>query len=45
MTTEQKFQISALRTQGYGYATLAKAVGLKKDTVVQHCINSGELND
>ncbi len=30
MTTEQKTQIFTLRTQGYGYASIAKAVGLKK---------------
>lgn len=41
MTTEQKSQISALRTQGYGYATIAKAVGLKKDTVVAFCRKQG----
>lgn len=34
MTNQQKEQITALRSQGYGYATIAKAVGLKKDTIV-----------
>ena len=33
MTHQQKEQITALRSQGYGYATIAKAIGLKKDTV------------
>ncbi len=41
MTIEQKTQISALRTQGYGYATIAKAVDLKKDTVVAFCRKHG----
>ena len=34
MTNQQKDQITALRSQRFGYATIAKAVGLKKDTVV-----------
>lgn len=33
MTDLQKKQIFTLRSQGYGYATIAKAVGLKKDTI------------
>lgn len=41
MTTKQKSQISALRMQGYGYATIANAVGLKKDTVVAFCRKVG----
>ena len=31
MTNQQKEQITALRSQGYGYATIAKAVGLGLD--------------
>lgn len=38
MTNQQKEQITALRSQGYGYATIAKAVGLKKDTVVAFAV-------
>lgn len=41
MTNQQKEQITALRSQGYGYATIAKAVGLKKDTVVAFCRKMG----
>ena len=41
MTNQQKDQISALRSQGFGYATIAKAVGLKKDTVVAYCRKIG----
>ena len=41
MTKQQKDQITALRSQGYGYATIAKAVGLKKDTIVAFCRKKG----
>ena len=41
MTNQQKEQITALRSQGYGYTTIAKAVGLKKDTVVAFCRKMG----
>ena len=41
MTTEQKSQISALRAQGCGYANIAKAIGLKKDTVKSFCRRNG----
>ena len=41
MTHQQKEQITALRSQGYGYATIAKAIGLKKDTVVAFCRKVG----
>ena len=41
MTNQQKEQITTLRSQGYGYATIAKAVGLKKDTVVAFCRKMG----
>lgn len=41
MTDIQKNQIMALRQQGYGYATIAKAVRLKKDTVVAFCRRTG----
>ena len=41
MTDIQKNQIMDLRQQGYGYATIAKAVGLKKDTVVAFCRRTG----
>lgn len=41
MTTEQKTQIFTLRTQGYGYASIAKAIGVKKDTVKSFCRRNG----
>ena len=41
MTDLQKSQITTLRQQGYGYATIASAVGLKKDTVVAFCRKMG----
>ena len=41
MTDLQKEQIISLREQGYGYATVAGAVGLKKDTVVAFCRKHG----
>lgn len=41
MTDLQKSQITTLRGQGYGYATIASAVGLKKDTVVAFCRKMG----
>ena len=41
MTHQQKEQITALRSQGYGSATIAKAIGLKKDTVVAFCRKVG----
>ena len=37
MTNQQKEQITAMRSQGFGYATIAKAVGLQKGTVVAYC--------
>lgn len=41
MTDLEKEKISALRSQGYGYATIAKSVGLKKDAVVAFCRKAG----
>lgn len=41
MTDMEKKQIVELRTQGYGYATIAKTVGIKKDTVVAFCRKHG----
>lgn len=41
MTNLERTQIQSLREQGYGYATIAKAVGLKKDTVVAFCRKQG----
>lgn len=37
MTDLQRNMIKMLREQGYGYSTVANAVGLKKDTVVAYC--------
>ena len=41
MNNQQKEQIAALRSQGFGYATIAKAVGLQKGTVVAYCRKIG----
>ena len=41
MTNQQKNQITVLRSQGFGYATIAKAVGLQKGTVVSYCRKIG----
>lgn len=41
MTNQQKAQIATLRTQGFGYATIAKAIALKKGTVVAYCRKIG----
>ena len=37
MTGEQKNQIADLRAKGFGYATIAQALGLSKSTVTSHC--------
>lgn len=37
MTNEQREKIQELRGQGYGYATIAGAVGLSKDSVKAYC--------
>ena len=37
MTNEQRERITALRHQGQGYATIANAVGLSKDSVKAFC--------
>ena len=39
MTNEQKEQITTLRQKGYGYMTIANAVGLSKDSVKAFCRN------
>ena len=41
VTDLQKDQITTMRGQGYGYATIAKSVGLKKDAVVAFCRKAG----
>ena len=41
MTNEQRERITALRHQGQGYATIANAVGLSKDSVKAFCRNHG----
>lgn len=41
MTDAQKSKIKALRTKGYGYATIARTLDLKKDTVVAFCRKEG----
>ena len=41
LTITQKNQITELRNQGFGYATIANAVGVKKDTVVAFCRKNG----
>ena len=37
MTNEQKEQIKKLRDSGYGYATIAEALGLTKNQVSAFC--------
>lgn len=37
MTVDQKEQIRNLRSSGYGYATIAKAMGLTKNQVAAYC--------
>ena len=41
MTNEQRRQISDLRHQGFGYAAIANAVGLSKDSVKAYCRSHG----
>lgn len=41
MTDLQKEHISALRLQGYGYTTIANAVGISKDSVKAYCRRHG----
>ena len=41
VTDLQKDQITTMRGQRYGYATIAKSVGLKKDAVVAFCRKAG----
>lgn len=37
MNTEQKSRITSLRKEGYGYARIAQALGLSKNTVKSYC--------
>ena len=37
MTNEQREKITTLRQQGYGYMTIANAVGLFKDSAKAFC--------
>jgi endogenous inhibitor of DNA gyrase (YacG/DUF329 family) len=41
MTNQQKEQITTLRSQGYGYTTIANAVGVSKDSVKAYCRRHG----
>ena len=41
MTDEQRESITNLRHNGYGYTTIAKAVGLSKDSVKAYCRTHG----
>lgn len=41
MTNSQKNQITELRNRGYGYATIANATGIKKDTIAAFCRKNG----
>lgn len=41
MTNEQRQQIKMLRYQGVGYAKIAKAIGLSRDSVRNYCIREG----
>lgn len=37
MTSEQRKRIAIMRQEGYGYATIAKTIGLTKDSVKSYC--------
>ena len=37
MTAEQKATIKVLRYQGFGYASIARQMGISIDTVKSHC--------
>jgi endogenous inhibitor of DNA gyrase (YacG/DUF329 family) len=37
MTNEQKEALAHMRSEGFGYASIAKAVGLSVNTVKSHC--------
>jgi len=41
MTDKQKQSINILRKEGYGYGTIAKKLGMKKDTVKSYCRRHG----
>ena len=41
MTNEQKYQIAELRQFGYGYASIADALGLTKNQVSAYCRRAG----
>lgn len=37
MNTQQKTEITSLRSQGFGYTKIAQALGLSKNTVKSYC--------
>ena len=41
MTTEQKSTIVSLRNAGYGYAAVAKEIGMSKSAVRKYCQDVG----
>ena len=41
MTTEQKSKIVSLRNAGYGYAAVAKEIGMSKSAVRKYCQDVG----
>ena len=41
MTTEQKNQIVSLRNAGYGYAAVAREIGMSKSAVRKYCHGIG----
>ena len=41
MTTEQKSKIVSLRNAGYGYAAVAKEIGMSKSAVRKYCQGVG----
>ena len=41
MTNEQKIKIKQLRLEGMGYTTVAKTLGLSKETVKSFCRRNG----
>ncbi|WP_341931264.1 helix-turn-helix domain-containing protein [Streptococcus pluranimalium] len=43
MDNNQRRQIWQMRSQGYGYGTIAKAIGLSRDSVKKYCKRNPEL--
>lgn len=44
MTDKQKQAINVLRNEGYGYGTIARMLGMNKETVKSYCRRNGVKN-